>query len=67
MGGRKKQVEGAGRAAMGKAQEEAGKAIGDPGMEMRGREKSVAGQAGMNPGKARKKVKKKKDEERKRQ
>ena len=45
MGGLKKQVEGAGKAAMGKTQEEAGKAIHDPGMEARGREKAVAGKA----------------------
>lgn len=50
---------------MGKAQEEAGKAIGDPGMQARGREKEVAGKAEMNLGKVREKVKKKEDEERK--
>ena len=53
MGGLKKQVEGAGKAAMGKAQKEAGKAIHDPGMEARGKEKEVGGQAEMKLGRSR--------------
>lgn len=58
MGGLKKQVEGAGKAAMGKAQEEAGKAIHDPGMEARGKEKEAVGMAELKLGQVQDKVRK---------
>jgi uncharacterized protein YjbJ (UPF0337 family) len=65
MGGLKKQVEGAGKVAMGKAQKGAGKAIGDAGMEARGAEKEVAGQAEMNLGKVQEQFRDREKRERK--
>ena len=45
MGGLKKEVEGASKELMGKAQKGAGKAIGDPGMEARGMRPAVVSPA----------------------